>query len=129
VAELSEIAAIVASALLIALALFQAGLAGGSPWGRFAWGGQHHVLPPLLRGASFLALLVNAMFALVLLQKGGLLTLFPASVADTGAWVAVAFLAVSVPLNAISRSLPERLVMTPLAVVLVACALVIALGL
>ena len=127
-AELSEIAAIVAAVVLLGLALFQAGLAGGSPWGRFAWGGRHHVLPPLLRGASFLTLIIYAMFAFILLQKAGLVTLLPAQMVDIGVWVAVAFLALAVPVNAISRSLPERFVMTPVAIVLVASALVIALG-
>ena len=125
---MSEIAAIVAAVVLTGLALFQASLAGGSPWGRFAWGGQQHVLRPLLRGASFLAVIIYAMFALILLQKAGLLTLFPAAMVDVGVWVAVVFFGLGVPLNAISRSLPERFVMTPVAIVLVASALVIAFG-
>ncbi len=71
--------------------------------------------------------IIYAMFAPILLQKAGLLTVFPAAMVDVGVWVAVVFLT-GVPINAISRSLPERFVMTPVAIVLVACALVIAFG-
>ncbi|MEW9873186.1 hypothetical protein [Arthrobacter sp. HS15c] len=47
-----QLAAIAACALLAALAVFQAALIAGAPLGRFAWGGQHDVLPAKLRIGS-----------------------------------------------------------------------------
>ncbi len=107
---MSEIAAIVAALVLTGLALFQASLAGGSPWGRFALGRAAACAAAVAPGASFLAIIIYAMFALILLQKAGLLTVFPAAMVDVGVWVAVVFLGLGVPINAISRSLPERFV-------------------
>ncbi|MEQ1769975.1 MAG: hypothetical protein ABL879_09060 [Devosia sp.] len=122
-------AALLAAVMFVLLALFQAALAGGSPWGRLAWGGKEPVLPPLLRGASFFAVVLLGFFAVVMAQRTGLVTLLPPSVVDVAIWVIVAYLALGVPMNAISRSLPERLVMTPVAIVLFAAVLIVALGL
>lgn len=115
--------------MLAALALFQAALVGGAPYGRFAWGGKHHVLPPLLRGGSFLAIVLYGIFAAIIVQRAGFVSVLPAAIVDTGIWVVAGYLALGVPMNAISRSLPERLVMTPVALVLLAAVLIVAFGL
>jgi hypothetical protein len=49
---LHQLAAIVACAVLAGLTVFQAALIAGAPLGRFAWGGQHDVLPAKLRIGS-----------------------------------------------------------------------------
>jgi hypothetical protein len=114
--------------ILAALAVFQAMLAAGAPLGRFAWGGQHERLPPSLRIGSMIAILLYAGFALVLLQRAGGLALLPA-----GDWVVVAmwvvpgYFALGIVVNAISRSRPERLTMTPLVTLLFALSLIVAL--
>jgi hypothetical protein len=122
-------AAILATAMFVALAIFQAALAAGTPWGRLAWGGGKEVLSPLQRGASFFAVILFGIFALIVLQRAGLAALLPAPIVDTGIWVIVGYLALGIPMNAISRSLPERLVMTPVAAILFAAVLIVALGL
>ena len=43
-------------------------------------------------------------------------------------WVLTGYFALGIVLNAISRSRPERLVMTPVVLLLAACCLVLALG-
>ena len=120
-------AAVIFSALIIGLALFQANLAAGAPWGRLAWGGQYLRLPLGLRIASAVSILIYAGFAAIVLGKAGL-------VAVTGDWLGLAtwaiavLLAVGTVMNAISRSIPERLVMTPVAAVLCGTATIVALG-
>jgi hypothetical protein len=52
----------------------------------------------------------------------------PEIVIDVAAWVIVAYLALGIPLNAISRSKPERYTMTPVVIVLVVLGVVVALG-
>lgn len=122
------IAAWVACAMLAGLAVFQAALVAGAPIGHFAWGGQHRILPRNLRIGSIVAIGLYAIFAVIILQRAGLVALVPAPVADTGIWIILAYLALGIPLNAISRSLPERLTMTPIVAVLVFLVLVVAMG-
>lgn len=117
-----------ACVVLGGLAVFQVALAAGRPWGRFAWGGQHDVLPPRLRTGSAVSVVLYAVFAVVILQAAGLVEVLPAAVADVGIWVLTGYFALGVVLNGISRSRPERFVMTPLVLVLAACCLVVALG-
>ncbi len=120
--------AVVGVALLAALAVFQVLLVGGAPLGRFAFGGQHEVLPPRLRVGSAVAVVLYLLFALLLLQGAGAVSVLPEGVADVGLWVLTGYLALGVVLNAISRSRPERLVMTPVALALLAVCLVLALS-
>jgi hypothetical protein len=44
-------------------------LAAGLPWGRFAWGGQHHVLRRRLRIGSIVAVLIYAVIAITILMQ------------------------------------------------------------
>ncbi|MGY1724139.1 hypothetical protein [Blastococcus sp. SYSU DS0533] len=121
-------AAALACAVLGGLALFQAALAAGGSWGRSAWGGQHDVLPPRLRVGSAVSVVLYAVSAVVILQAAGLVAVLPAAVADVGIRVLTGYLALGIVMNGISRSRPERLVMTPLVLVLAGCCLVVALG-
>ncbi|MGY1731428.1 hypothetical protein ACI798_07895 [Geodermatophilus sp. SYSU D01045] len=120
--------AAVGTALLAALAVFQLALAGGAPLGRFAWGGQHVVLPPRLRVGSVVSIGVYAAVALLVLQAAGAVDLLPRGLVEVGMWVLTGYFGLGVVLNAISRSRPERLVMTPVALALAAVCLVLALG-
>jgi hypothetical protein len=121
-------AAVVALALLAALAVFQGLLIAGRPLGRFAWGGQHDVLPTNLRIGSAVSIALYAFFAVLILQAAGLVTPLPDGFVDVAIWVLTGYFALGIVLNAISRSRPERLVMTPVVTVLAACCLVLALG-
>ena len=122
------VAAVVVCVLLAGLAVFQVLLAAGRPLGRFAWGGQHEVLPRRLRIGSAVSVVLYALIAAVVLQAAGVIEVFPEAVADVGIWVVTGYLALGVPLNAISRSRSERLVMTPVVLVLALGCLVVALG-
>ncbi len=122
-----EVAAIAGVLLLAGLAVFQARLAAGAPLGRFAWGGQHDVLPTRLRVGSAISVLLYALFALIMLQAAGLVSILPDGFADAGIWVLAGYLVLGVLMNAISRSRAERAVMTPvtLALALVCVALAV----
>jgi hypothetical protein len=113
-------AAGVAYVLLAGLAVFQIALAAGAPLGHLAWGGKHRVLPKGLRIASAVSVLLYALFAWIIWRA--------ASGSDSGwaIWVLTAYFGVGVLANAASRSRPERFVMTPVALVLALCCLVIA---
>ena len=127
---MSYAAAIAMVVILAGLAVFQAALAAGAPLARFAWGGQHERLPPRLRLGSLIAILIYAVFAAILLQRAGIVALLPGGdwlgIAN---WVVVGYCALGIPMNAISRSRPERFTMTPLVTLLFGLSLVVALGL
>ncbi|MGY1751425.1 hypothetical protein [Modestobacter sp. SYSU DS0511] len=121
------VAAVVGVLLLAALAVFQVALVAGAPLGRFAWGGQHVVLPTGLRIGSAVSIVLYGVIALVLLQAAGALEVVPRSLADVGIWVLTGYFTLGVLMNAASRSRPERLVMTPVALALAVVCLVLAL--
>jgi hypothetical protein len=122
------IAAVVGVAILVALSVFQAALVAGAPLGRFAWGGQHVVLPRNLRIGSLISIVLYAFFAILMLQAAGAIAVLPDGFADVAIWVLAGYFALGIVLNAISRSRPERVVMTPTVVALTGVCLVLALG-
>ena len=119
--------AVLGCALLGALAIFQALLVAGRPLGRFAWGGQHDVLPTGLRVGSAVSIALYAGFAVLMLSAAGALELLPDGFVGVAIWVLTGYFALGIVMNAISRSRPERLVMTPVVLVLAAICLVLAL--
>jgi len=111
------------------LVLFQLALALGAPWGRLAWGGQHDGrLPRRLRIGSLMSIVIYAFLASIILDRGGVIALYPDAFATVAVWVVVGFLTLGVLMNAVSRSRAERFVMTPVALVLAVLALLVALG-
>jgi hypothetical protein len=121
-------AAVAIVTILAGLTVFQVALAAGAPLGHFAWGGQHRTLSTGLRIGSIVSIVIYAGIAAVVLAKTGLWSWLPAEWAQILCWIVLAYLALGIPLNAISRSRPERIVMTPLVTVLVGLVLVVALG-
>jgi hypothetical protein len=124
----SVVAAWIFAGLLVPLAVLQVLVASGRPYGRLVWGGQHQVLPRSLRVGSAVSPLLYAGFAALLLSRSGVLPGGETGPVVVGTWVLVAYLAVGVVVNGISRSRPERFVMTPLTLVLAGCALVVAIA-
>jgi hypothetical protein len=122
-------AAVAAYVLLAALTVFQVALIAGAPLGRLAWGGQHRVLPKGLRIGSAVSVVLYALFAFVIWRAAGHAT----DVGDVREsypliWVLTAYFGIGVLANLASRSRPERAVMTPVALVLAFCCLLIALA-
>lgn len=118
-ASVASAARPVAVALSGALVAFQVALAAGAPWGEVSWGGGHAgVLPEQLRVASGVS---------AVLWSGALLvaaTRSPAAGVRRVRAGYAALAAVGTVMNAISPSLNERLVWTP-----VAAGLAVSLGL
>ena len=123
VRDVNTVAAVVASVLLAGLAVFQVLLVTGRPLGRLAWGGQHEVLPPSLRIGSAVSVVSYAVIAWVVWRAAT-----EPEDDRPWMWVLTAFFGLGVAMNAASRSRPERLVMTPIVLVLALSCLLIALG-
>ena len=122
------LAAIVLCVILAALAVFQLALALGAPIGRFAWGGQHRVLPTRLRIGSAISIVIYAVIAVIALDRAGVVDVVSDVVSTVGMWVVFAYFVIGIPMNAISRSRPERYTMTPVVTVLAVLSLIVALG-
>ena len=121
--------AVLGCVLLGALAVFQGLLIAGQPLGRFAWGGQHQVLPTRLRIGSAVSSVLYAVFALIIRATAErAVDGTGAGRADLGSWALTAYFVVGVGMNAMSRSRPERLLMTPVAALLAVVCLVLALA-
>lgn len=121
------IAASITLVLLALLAIFQIALIAGAPLGKFAWGGQHRVVPAKMRAGSVVAILLYALFAALASSKSGLAVLIDSSTfVSMSLWVVAAYMTLGVFMNAISRSKHERLVMTPVALALAVCFFVLA---
>ncbi len=118
-------AALAFAGLMGALALFQLLLVSGAPFGRLAWGGQHDVLPRSMRIGSALSIVLYGLFTIIVLDAAGLLSVVPDTWADDLIWVLAAYFGLGVLINAASRSLPERVVMTGVSLLLaVLCTIV-----
>ena len=113
--------------VLGALAVFQLLLAFGLPLGRFAWGGQHEVLPTRLRVGSVVSVGVYVLIGWVLLARAGQVGGGHGFV-GVAAWVVAGFFLLGAAGNLASRSRPERVVMTPVTVLLVALTVVVAVA-
>lgn len=122
------IAAIIIFIILCALAGLQAALAAGAPIGRFAWGGQHDILPARLRIGSALSIAIYVLLMILVASKAGVTgAIAQGPFLDISLWVATIYLTIGVVVNAISRSRSERYTMTPLTAVLAVCFLIVAL--
>lgn len=124
-----EILAFAACVLLAGLALFQLSLIFGAPLGKFAWGGAHTVLPTKLRLGSVVSIILYAVFAVIILDRAGMLNITDnRSTSNLMIWALTIYFFIGVFMNGISRSKPERNLMTPLALALAVLCLLIALG-
>jgi hypothetical protein len=119
--------ALVGAVLLGCLAVLQLLLIAGAPLGRFAWGGQHVVLPRGLRVGSAVSIALYGVFALLMLQAAGAGTVLPRGLVDVALWVLTGYFVLGVAMNAASRSRPEQLVMTPTVLTLAVVCLVLAM--
>ena len=106
--------------------MFQALLVCGLPLGRFAWGGQHEVLPTRLRVGSLVSLVIYVLIGWVLLTRAGRDS-GGHGIVGVATWVIAGFFLLGAAGNLASRSRPERFVMTPVAALLCALTVVVAL--
>lgn len=122
------VAAIVLCVLLGLLAVFQLALAFGAPLGRFAWGGQHRVLPARLRIGSAVSILIYALIDVIAWDRVGAVDVFPAPFSEIAMWVIFGYFTLGILMNAVSRSKPERYMMVPVSVALSVLSFLIAMG-
>jgi hypothetical protein len=122
-----ETLAIVSCVILLGLTLFQLALIFGAPIGKYSWGGAHTILPLNLRIGSAISILLYGIFAVIILNKAEIM-MFSSdrTIANIGIWILAIYFCIGVVMNGISRSKPERNLMTPVALILAISSLLIA---
>lgn len=124
----TKISALVFCGLLVPVMLFQLALALGVPWGEFAMGGAFPgSFPPEMRVAALVQIPLLALIGAVVLARAGLTLESWHGPSRRIIWLIVAMLAVSTVLNLITQSVSERLIWSPVAFVLFATSLHVAL--
>jgi len=113
--------------LTVVVMVFQMALALGAPWGEMAMGGKFPGrLPPMLRIGAIVQILLLAFAALVVLTRAGLVLGSYFELSRSAIWFVVALCAVSAILNTITPSKKERMLWSPVTIILVVCAIVVA---
>jgi len=127
--NVTVMAALVFAFAAVGVIAFQIALALGAPWGRYAMGGAFPGrFPPPLRVAAVVQAILIALLALAVLSAAGIVLPDLAATTPWLRWVAVAVSALSLAMNAISRSAGERRIWVPGAAVLLSSSLLVALG-
>jgi hypothetical protein len=129
-APLIDSVAVTAAVVVAILSIFQILLVAGLPFGHAAFGGENKVLSRKLRYVSALSVFIFIAAIYIVLARGGLLggADKSSSLTRVGIWVLVAMFGVSTLANFMSRSNWERLLMAPIALILVACCVTLALS-
>ncbi|PWF48537.1 hypothetical protein [Massilia glaciei] len=123
------VAAIVFSVLVLFVSLFQLALAVGMPWGRLAFGGRHPgTLPARMRIASVLSGLLLLAFGLIVCARASLVLPEFAQLSAAAVWAVVGYSAIGVVANMATPSKWERIIWTPIAVLMLITSSAVALS-
>ena len=117
------------STLIAFVVLFQLALALGAPWGEMALGGKYPGrLPPRMRIAALIQVVVLTLIALIVLTRAGVVLNEYSAISKSAIWGVVVFSLVGAILNTITPSKKERMLWAPVAIVLLICATYVAVN-
>ncbi len=121
------IASLICSIVTFIMLLLQLSLSLGAPFGEYALGGKHKVLPRKMRLVSSMFAFVYVFFILAFLQKGNVLHIgMNSTFVNVLLIVNALFLAQAIVGNAfITKSRKERLVMTPISIFEFVCSVAV----
>ncbi len=126
--RVTRAAAILFAIITTGVVLFQLALALGVPLGSYAMGGAFPGLfPPVMRFAAAMQAAFLVVTALVVLTRSGLLLKRWFRISKWAVWLVVILGALAVVLNSITPSADERAIWLPVAIVLFACSLTVAI--
>ncbi len=124
-----QVAAIVYASLMASVVLFQLCLAVGLPWGEASMGGKYPgKYPPKMRAVAVVNMLVLSLILLIVLIHSGLILPSLHSISKVAIWFVVAFSAVSVLLNTITKSKIEKRIWAPVTILQFVACLIVAIG-
>lgn len=101
----------------------------GYPYGEFAMGGKYKVVPKEKRNLLLLSIVVQLLAIAVILQTARILPLlFSLFITRRICYFFAVYFSLNIIANAFSKSKKERLVMTPIAIVIAICFWMTAIG-
>ena len=113
---------IIGAILFLGIAIMTILVACGLPLGEFTMGGKYKVLPPKMRFAAWLSLVIQLFAIIIILQTGGLIPLlFPLGLTKGICIFFTTYLSLNTLMNFSSKSKKEKYVMTPLSLVAAIC--------
>lgn len=125
----AELAAIVFAVIVAVVFVFQIALALGAPWGEYAMGGTSPgKFPSAMRVGAVVQAAFLVVLAVLVIARSGLALAGTAWATDWLVWIAVFVSAVSLVLNTITKSAKERRLWAPVAFVMLASSLTVALA-
>lgn len=92
----------------------------GLPYGEFAMGGRHRIMPSQMRVACGVSVVIQLVAILYLLQAGNVISIGLPFDRRVCYFFAV-YLMLNTIMNLLSRSMREKLVMTPLSLITAIC--------
>ncbi|OMD53568.1 hypothetical protein BSK55_26745 [Paenibacillus odorifer] len=92
----------------------------GLAYGEFAMGGRHRIMPPQMRVACGVSVVIQLVAILYLLQAGNVISIGLPFDRRVCYFFAV-YLMLNTIMNLLSRSMKEKLVMTPLSLITAIC--------
>jgi hypothetical protein len=117
------------AACTVVLALFQLALALGAPWGHLAMGGRFPGrFPPPMRVAALIQIAIYLVLAAIVFVRADVALPSLFSISQIAIWIVVALLALGVVLNLITPSRWERRLWAPVAILMFAASLRVALS-
>lgn len=126
---MTSIAALLYATVSALAVAFQLAMAAGAPWGAYTMGGTFQgQFPPALRIAALVQAALIVGMAAVVLARAGLVLAGWSQVAQWFVWVVVAFAAVSLVLNVMTPSAPERAIWAPATFLLLASSVLVAIA-
>lgn len=114
--------AIIGAGLFSIVILISILLICGLPLGELTMGGQHKVFPKKLRIALVGQLLLQVFFVIIILQAGGIISLwFSHKITRIICIIMAIYLSLNIIMNFISKSKKEKYIMTPLSLFSAIC--------
>lgn len=92
----------------------------GLPYGEFAMGGKHKIMPPQMRAVCVISVGIQLIAIMYLLQTGNVISIglpFERGIC----YLFAVYLLLNTVMNSLSKSIQEKLVMTPLSLVTAIC--------
>lgn len=123
------ITAWIGSITFLAVAILYVLLALGLPYGDFAMGGKYKIMPKQIRVTCAISVLIQLIAILFILQVGHVISIsLIAPIAKGVCYFFAFYLFLNTVMNAFSKSIKEKIVMTPLSFITAICFLITALN-
>jgi hypothetical protein len=120
------IAAIIAVVLFTGMIVFQLLLVLGLPFGHLAYGGKYEKLPSKMKIVSLVGIVIFIFAILSVLERAGIIIIFNNPMFVTVfVWIIAIYLVFNTLMNAISKSKWEKLIMTPISLILAICCFIV----